>query len=152
MNGVTWSLLELLIAAKNLRQFISQIGLLDFVSNCFRFWTQMSLRLIIPINNKNIHHPVFEYIFSKIKYVWPTGCQAIGLQSYHSFPEIQFCNLAVEPSIERIKNIKNVLVSRFQSVKCVVRLPDPKNMNSHKSDSNKSNPSSRKRKQRIQRI
>ena len=38
-------------------------------------------------------------------------------------------NLAVEPSIERIKNIKNVEVSRVQSVKCVVRLPDPKNMN-----------------------
>ena len=29
-------------------------------------------------------------------------------------------NLAVEPSIERIKNIKNVEVSRVQSVKCVV--------------------------------
>ena len=51
-------------------------------------------------------------------------------------------NLAVEPSIERIKNIKNVEVSRVQSVKCVVRLPDPKSMNSPKSDSNKSNPSS----------
>ena len=57
-------------------------------------------------------------------------------------------NLAVEPSIERIKNIKNVEVSRVQSVKCIVRLPEPKNMNSPKSDSNKSNPSRRKRKQR----
>ena len=57
-------------------------------------------------------------------------------------------NLAVELSIERIKDIKNVEVSRVQSVKCAVRLPDPKNMNSPKSDFNKSNPSSRKRKQR----
>ena len=63
-----------------------------------------------------------------------------------SSPELK--NLVVEPSIELIKNIKNVEVSRVQSVKCVVRLPDPKNMNSPKSDSNKSNPSSRKRKQR----
>ena len=31
-------------------------------------------------------------------------------------------NLAVEPSIERNKNM-NVEVSRVQSVKCVVRLP-----------------------------
>ena len=45
-------------------------------------------------------------------------------------------NLAVEPLIECIKNVKNVEVSRVQSVKCVVRLPDPKNMNSPKSDSN----------------
>ena len=62
--------------------------------------------------------------------------------------QISAKNLAVEPSIERIKNIKNVEVSRVQSVRCVVRLPDPKNMNSPKSDSTKSNPPSRKRKQR----
>ena len=33
-------------------------------------------------------------------------------------------------------------------LKCVVCFPEPKNINSPKSDSNKSNPSSRKRKQR----